>query len=128
MNLLLDTSVVVWWLLDRARISPAAKEALANAENTLFASAASAFEIAIKQRIGKLPLAEEAVRSLPEDLEQDGIALLDITFRQAILAGRFAAAHRDPFDRLIAALARAEDMPIVTSDRAFADFGVRVIW
>ena len=128
MNLLLDTNVIVWWLLDRARISPAAKKAMADADNLLFASAASAFEIAIKQRIGKLPLAEEAVRSLPEDLEQDGIGLLDVTFGQAILAGRFAAEHRDPFDRLIAAQARAEDMPIVTSDRIFADFGVRVIW
>jgi PIN domain nuclease of toxin-antitoxin system len=82
----------------------------------------------VKQRIGKLALTEEAVRSLPEDLEAGGIALLDITFRQAILAGRCASPHRDPFHRLIAAQARAEDMPVVTSDAAFATFGVKVIW
>jgi PIN domain nuclease of toxin-antitoxin system len=128
MRLLLDTNIIVWWLLDRARISRAAAAAMADPENAAFASAASAFEIAIKQRIGKVPLAEEAVRSLPEDLEAAGIVLLEITFRQAILAGRFASEHRDPFDRLIAAQARAEDMPVVTSDPAFADFGVKVIW
>lgn len=128
MRLLLDTNIIVWWLLDRAKISRAAAAAMADADNALFASAASAFEIAIKQRIDKLPLAEEAVRSLPEDLEGSGITLLDISFRQAILAGRFVTAHRDPFDRLIAAQARAEDMSLVTSDRAFGDLGVKVIW
>ncbi len=128
MRLLLDTNIIVWWLLDRAKISRVAAAAMADADNALFASAASAFEIAIKQQIGKLPLAEEAVRSLPEDLEGSGITLLDISFQQAILAGRFVIAHRDPFDRLIAAQARAEDMPVVTSDRAFGDFGVKVIW
>lgn len=128
MKVLLDTNIIVWWLLDRNRISPAARTAMSDADNFVFASAASAFEIAVKQRIGKLALAEEAVRSLPEDLEAAGIVLLDVTFRQAILASRFASAHRDPFDRLIAAQARAEDMPVVTSDAAFATFGVRVIW
>jgi PIN domain nuclease of toxin-antitoxin system len=128
MKVLLDTNIIVWWLLDRNRISPTARAAMSHAETTVFASAASAFEIAVKQRIGKLALAEEAVRSLPEDLEAAGIALLDVTFRQAILAGRFTSAHRDPFDRLIAAQARAEDMPVVTSDAAFATFGVKVIW
>jgi PIN domain nuclease of toxin-antitoxin system len=128
MNILLDTNIIIWWLLDKSRISPAARAALSDAENSVFASAASAFEIAVKQRIGKLALTEEAVRSLPEDLEAGGIALLDITFRQAILAGRCASPHRDPFHRLIAAQARAEDMPVVTSDAAFATFGVKVIW
>ena len=128
MRLLLDTNILIWWLLDRHRISRAARAAMSDAENSVFASAASAFEISVKQRIGKLALAEEAVRSLPEDLESAGIVLLDISFRQAILAGRFASAHRDPFDRLIAAQARAEDMPVVTSDAAFAEFGVKVIW
>ena len=128
MKLLLDTNVIIWWLLDRARISRKAADAMAHAENLLHASAASAFEIATKQRIGKLALTEEAVRNLPEDLAGAGIVLLPITFQQAVLAGRFAAEHRDPFDRLIAAHARAESMPLLTNDRAFAEFGVQLIW
>jgi len=128
MKLLLDTNIIVWWLLDRGGISSAATAAIANPENLLFASAASAFEIATKQRIGKLALAEEAVRSLPEDLTTAGIALLPITFPQAVLAGRFAIDHRDPFDRLIVAQAKAESMTVVTSDRVIAGLGVKVIW
>ena len=128
MNLLLDTNIIVWWLLDRGRISRAAAGAMADPENLLHASAASAFEIATKQRIGKLPLAEEAVRSLPEDLAAAGISFLDITFEHAALAGRLAFAHRDPFDRLIVAQAQAENMAVVTSDGTFPALGVQVIW
>jgi len=128
MKLLLDTNVVVWWLLDRAQISRAAAAAMADRANAPHVSAASAFEIATRQRIGKLPLAEKAVRGLPGDLLEAGITLVPITFQQAILAARLPYPNRDPFDRLIIALAQSEDMPVVTRDRAFADFGVRVIW
>ncbi|MGH7908317.1 MAG: type II toxin-antitoxin system VapC family toxin [Thermodesulfobacteriota bacterium] len=128
MRLLLDTNALLRWLSEQSKLSRAAWAAIQGPANEVFVSAASAWEIATTQRIGKLTLSEDAIRSLPEDIEEAGFTFMDISFRQALLAGRLPISLRDPFDRIIIAQAKSENMTVITSDRAFGGSGVSVIW
>lgn len=128
MRLLLDTHVLLWWFTNSPRLSDAARAAVADENNALFASAASAWEVATKQRLGKLngvPLATERWASL---LAADGITPLPIDQRHALRAGSHPAVHRDPFDRMLAAQAEIEGLTLVSVDAELAAFGVSVLW
>ena len=91
-------------------------------------NAASAWEIAIKYRIGKLPGAEYAIKKFNILIVSDGFAHLDISYGRAIKAGRFTMEHRDPFDRMLAAQAVLEDATLVTDDAAMEQFCVKCFW
>lgn len=128
MRVLLDTHALLWWLFDDLQLSNPAREVIKSIDNQVFASSASAWEIATKHRLGKLPEAEEASRNLPELLRAARIDALPITVEHAIAAGSLASPHRDPFDRMLIAQAMIEKMAIVTSDSEFAQFDVKIIW
>lgn len=128
MRVLLDTHALLWWLFDDLQLSNPAREVIKSIDNQVFASSASAWEIATKHRLGKLPEAEEASRNLPELLRAARIDALLITVEHAIAAGSLASPHRDPFDRMLIAQAMIEKMAIVTSDSEFAQFDVKIIW
>lgn len=91
-------------------------------------SAVSAWEIATKVRLGKLPGAEELERNYLGVMDDAGYTLLAIDTEAALRAGRLVADHRDPFDRMIAAQALALDIPVVSPDAVFEQFGVRRLW
>jgi len=91
-------------------------------------SAASAWEIAIKYRIGKLPGAEYAIKKFNNFIVSDGFAHLDISYGHAIKAGGFTMEHRDPFDRMLAAQAVLKDAILVTDDAAMKQFRVKCFW
>lgn len=91
-------------------------------------SAASAWEIATKVRLGRLPGAEELTADFRGFVLREGFAELDITLEHAVRAGLLPGPHKDPFDRMLIAQAQAYDLPIITNDRAFRDYGVRCIW
>ncbi len=128
MKVLLDTHALLWWLFDDPQLSNPAREVIKSIDNQVFASSASAWEIATKHRLGKLPEAEEASRNLPELLRAARIDALAITVEHAIAAGSLASPHRDPFDRMLIAQAMIEKMAMVTSDSEFAQFDVKIIW
>lgn len=128
MRVLLDSHALLWWLFDDLQLSNPAREVIKSIDNQVFASSASAWEIATKHRLGKLPEAEEASRNLPELLRAARIDALPITVEHAIAAGSLASPHRDPFDRMLIAQAMIEKMAIVTSDSEFAQFDVKIIW
>ena len=125
MRLLLDTHALLWWLSDDLRLSRPARSAIADPANQLMASAAVGYEIAYKQNLGRLPALPEM---LPERLRREGIGTLPITLDHAIAAAALPGPHRDPWDRIMIAQARAEGCRVVTLDRVFSDYEIPVLW
>jgi PIN domain nuclease of toxin-antitoxin system len=129
MRLLLDTHVLLWMLSEPARIPESTLTAARTPSNELLVSAISPFEIATKNRIGKLPGVEPVLISYEEQLARLGATELPLSSRHGLRAGQLPWNHRDPFDRIIAAQALSEGVSLVTSDRAFAELaGVSVLW
>lgn len=128
MRILLDTHAILWWLLDDPRLTVAARQAISPAANQVLVSSASAWEIATKHRLGKLPEIGEIIDKLPRHLRQERFEELPISFEHALLAGQLPGPHRDPFDRMLIAQARTGDLRVVTGDSVFAEYGVKVIW
>jgi len=127
--LLLDTVTFIFWHADSPRLSPVARQLMLEApQRPVYVSAASAFEIATKVRLGKLTVPAAMLNDFAYVVEADGFRLLDVDAASAIRAGQLAGAHRDPFDRLIAAQALSIEAPVVTNDSAFTALGVAVVW
>ncbi len=120
MRLLLDTHALLWWLTDDPRLRPDAKEAVADEKSHVAVSAASAWEIAIKARLGRLQGRSE----LEEQLRDEGFEALPISVAHAIHAGGLPLHHDDPFDRMLVAQSRLEGLTIVTRDPRIARYGV----
>ena len=128
MKLLLDTHTLLWWWKDDPRLSKRAAKAIADEANIVLVSAASAWEIATKHRIGKLPGAETAVRDFNELIVIDGFGHLAVSYQHAIKAGGFDIEHRDPFDRMLAAQSIIEGATLVTDDAAMKLFRAKCFW
>jgi PIN domain nuclease of toxin-antitoxin system len=128
MRLLLDTHALLWWFTDDARLSVGARQAIADSDNVVHVSAASAWEIATKQRIGKLEGVPDAVSRYAELIEADGFRHLPISHLHALRAGSWDVAQRDPFDRILAAQSALERMLLVSRDPAFALFELETLW
>jgi PIN domain nuclease of toxin-antitoxin system len=127
-KVLLDTCTLLWATLSPSSLSRAARETIADEGNVVLVSAASAWEIATKVRLGKLPGAEKLERDYLDVMEDAGYTPLDIDAESALRAGRLVAEHRDPFDRMIAAQALAQDIAVLSPDPQLDQFGVRRIW
>lgn len=125
---LLDTHVLLWWLFDDPKLSPFAREAIRSPDNTILVSAASGWEIATKHRLGKLPHAEEAVHNLHALLRKARMEAVPITMEHVLAAGGLPGPHRDPFDRMLIAQGQIEGIAIITSDSAFKQYPVEVVW
>ena len=128
MRLLLDTHAFLWWVTDDPALSGAARTAIADESNTISVSAATAWEIATKHRLGKLDEAAGACDLFTELVAADGFLLMPIDASHAIKAGSYRVPHRDPFDRMLAAQSELEGMKLVTRDLAFKQFGTDVYW
>ena len=122
MNLLLDTPILLWWLADDARLPPSAATAVADGDNVVRVSAASAWEIAIKKAAGRL----DAPDDLVDTLGSNDFDPLAITAAHALAAGVLPTYHADPFDRMLIAQARIEQLTLVTVDSRFAEYDVDV--
>lgn len=128
MRLLLDTHALLWWFTDDQRLSPNAREAMADEGNIILVSAASAWEVATKHRLGKLAEAAEAVSRFDELVAADGFQHLPITHFHCIRAGQYAVDHRDPFDRMLAAQSELEGVTLVSIDPVFKLFNTSLLW
>lgn len=123
-RVLVDTHALLWWLSDDAALSPAARETLADPANDPLVSAASVWEIAIKRSLGKLTAPDD----LPDLIFDEGFSWLPITALHAWQVRELPNHHRDPFDRLLVAQALSEQLPVITADTRFTDYGVEVRW
>lgn len=128
MNLLLDTHALLWWLAGDARLSRRARAAIADEGNVIHVSSASAWEIATKHRLGRLPEIGSLIADLVGHVAGQGFTTLDITVEHGLRAGSLAGPHRDPFDRMLAAQAQAERLTLVSNDAMFDAFGVARLW
>ena len=128
MKFLLDTHAWLWWAFDDSRLPKTMRTIIAEPSNQIFVSAASAWEIATKFRIGKLPSASVLVQDIDGWRQRCGFAEIPITVLHAQKAGTWANPHRDPFDRMLAAQSAMEQLPCITADPELASFGIDVVW
>jgi PIN domain nuclease of toxin-antitoxin system len=127
-HLLLDTHTFLWWLDDAPELSVSARDAIADADNDCFLSMASCWEMSIKSSLGKLKLAKPIERFVSEQLSANSFALLNIEMRHTAKVEKMPFHHRDPFDRLLIAQAMTEKMTLVTRDKEFKKYGVKLLW
>ena len=125
MRLLLDTHALLWALATPGKLAPAARRAIQSPQNEVYASVASAWEIALKVALGKL---EYDLQSLENGLAASGILLLGVGLQHAARVATLPMHHRDPFDRMLVAQALCEAMALVSRDRELAKYGVRLLW
>ncbi len=123
MNLLLDTHALLWWLDDAAELTPDAKEAIGNPEQLVFVSAVSVWEIVIKEALGNLTVPKE----LPEVLDAQPFARLDMTVDHVFKVAELPMHHRDPFDRLLIAQCLVDGLTLVTHDADIAKYDVKIL-
>ncbi|HEY6379289.1 MAG TPA: type II toxin-antitoxin system VapC family toxin [Candidatus Dormibacteraeota bacterium] len=123
MTLLLDTHVLLWWLSDDRSLTRAARARIADPQTVVYVSAVTAWEIAIKQALGKLTAPDD----LAQQVNDGGLSELAITITDGLLAGALPRHHDDPFDRMLIAQAQRHGLTVVTRDPSFAPYGVAVI-
>jgi PIN domain nuclease of toxin-antitoxin system len=128
LNLLLDTHALLWWLLGDTALSTAARDAIGDARNDIFVSAASAWEIATKVRIGKLPGVVDIAADLAATVTTQGFVPLPVSFTHGQMAGTLPGPHRDPFDRMLIVQAMADGLVLVSNEQRFDAYGVRRLW
>ena len=128
MKLLLDTHAIIWAMNGDRRLSRAARSAIASASNPAFASAASVWEAATKFRLGRFPGAALLVDNPGKVLASMEIGVIPLSVEHARLAGSLSQAHKDPFDRMLAAQALLEGLTVVSADGAFDGFAVTRLW
>jgi PIN domain nuclease of toxin-antitoxin system len=127
-RLLLDTHVLVWSFASPARLTKAARDILVERDNDILVSAASAWEIATKHRLGKFPEAGKLLDDFRRNLDSAGFTGLPISLDHARAAGALPGPHKDPFDRMLIAQAQIERLTVVTADRVFQAFDIAVLW
>ena len=128
MKLLLDTHALLWWLAGDKQLSPTARWALEDEDNPVYVSAASAWEVATKHRLGKLPKAGPLAKNFAGEVVRQGFLELAISLDDGQRAGALAGHHRDPFDRMLIAQSKAHDLAVVSNEEVFDSYGVIRIW
>jgi len=125
---LLDTHALLWWLSDDPALTRTARKVIAETKNTLIVSSVSAWEIATKVRLGKLPTGADLASDFSGQIQREGFELLAISAEHGIRAGLLPGPHKDPFDRMLIAQSQAENVPIISNEAVFESYGVRRVW
>lgn len=128
MRLLLDTHAFLWWMSGDRALPATVEAALKDDDNEVFVSAATAWEIAIKFRAGKLPAAARLVAGFDEIIAGQGFSEIPITIRHGISAANLPLIHKDPFDRMLIAQAIAANLTLVSNEAIFDAYGIMRLW
>jgi PIN domain nuclease of toxin-antitoxin system len=127
-RLLLDTHTLLWWLAGDRQLSFTARRTISDQQYEVFVSAASAWEVTTKHRLGKLPMAGPLAVDFAREVRRQGFTPLPISLEHAQVAGALPNDHRDPFDRMLVAQAREEKLALVSNETVFDGFGVTRVW
>jgi PIN domain nuclease of toxin-antitoxin system len=127
-RLLLDTHALLWWLAGDKRLPRKVRDAVDDTANEIVVSAASAWEVSTKHRLGKLPQIGPLANAFAREIAQQGFLPLDITLDHAQRAGGLPGPHADPFDRMLIAQSHAENLVIASNEANFDRYGVTRIW
>jgi PIN domain nuclease of toxin-antitoxin system len=125
---LLDTHCLLWWWSAESELSDAVRSLIENPVNTIIVSAASAWEISTKMRIGKLPQGEQIIAQWQKRIDEDHFEYLEISAEHALKAGMLNGEYRDPFDRMLSAQSLIEGIPLLSKDAKLDQFGIARIW
>jgi len=128
LHLLLDTHALIWWMTENPLLPLSIRRLMVDKRNTIVVSAASAWEMATKVRLGRLPAASDITRNFEEYLTQSGFESLPVSAAHGIRAGLLPGPQRDPFDRMLIAQAQAENLTIVSNEMSFDRYGIRRAW
>jgi PIN domain nuclease of toxin-antitoxin system len=128
MNVLIDAHALLWFLAGSSKLSAKALECIQNAQNTLFVSPATLWEISIKDALGKLILPEPFDQIFPARLDASSILILPILMPHLHEHRQLPFHHHDPFDRLVIAQALADDLTLISCDTEFRAYGVKLLW
>jgi len=128
LHLLLDTHALIWWMTENPALPESVRRLMVDKRNTVVVSAASAWEMATKVRLGRLPAASDITRNFQAYLTQSGFETLPVSAAHGIRAGFLPGPQLDPFDRMLIAQAQAEDLTIVSNESSFDSYGIRRVW
>jgi PIN domain nuclease of toxin-antitoxin system len=128
LRFLLDTHALLWLFTDDRSLSDQAFGVISDPTTRILVSAVSAWEIATKFRLGKLPMGQDLVQDFRGYLDHVGLYEYPLSVEHGISAGSLPGVHKDPFDRMLAAQCQAESIPIISDDRVFDLYGVRRVW
>ncbi|MFZ4655778.1 MAG: type II toxin-antitoxin system VapC family toxin [Caldilineaceae bacterium] len=128
MRFLLDTHTLIWFILDAPQLSPTAKRLIEDANNDIWVSTASLWEIAIKMSLGKLDMGAPFSALVPGQLTTNRIEILPITVAHLHHVAQLPFHHRDPFDRLLIAQSQVEEVSLLSRDATFDRYNVQRIW
>lgn len=128
MRLLLDTHAFIWWFEGSDRLPAVVREAIGVSANDVFVSAATAWEIATKHRLGKLDGVDELALSLPRYISSQRFESLPVTVEDGVRAGALPGPRRDPFDRMLVAQALGKDLTLISGESLFDQYGVQRLW
>lgn len=128
MQLLPDTHTFVWFLANDPQLSTTASQLICDLTNQIFVSAASGWEITTKVRTGRWPAVDPLARTFRATIASQGFLELAITVEHACLSGSMAGAHRDPFDRMLAAQSKTENMSVISIDNRLDQFAIKRLW
>jgi PIN domain nuclease of toxin-antitoxin system len=126
-RLLLDTHALLWWVVNHPALSAEAGRAIDEPTNEVFVSAASAWEVTTKARLGKL-IAGPLAQDFAGEVRRQGFVPLPITLDHGQRAGSLPGHHRDPFDRMLIAQAQAQNLVLVSNETLFDAYGVQRLW
>ena len=128
MRYLLDTHTLLWVSIGSQRLSDRARAILSEGTHTFFVSAVTSFELSTKHRFGKLPEAATLLEDFESQIEVAGFFLLSISSLHARSAGEYPQAHKDPFDRILAAQSFLENLTLISADKELDTFAVQRVW
>ena len=128
MRILLDTHVFPWWITDSNKLSQKAFSTISDGSNSVYLSAASCWEIAIKERIGKITLPDKAEKFFADNLSINSFISLQVNIPHALNTINLPGIHKDPFDRMLVSQAQLEGMTLLSNDSALARYNIELIW